>query len=546
MFEDMSADGLCDNLQAMAELDSSELFQDVRGITSDTSNLLNYSPPYELGNLASNNITGQHMNGLKQVESRCYGDSKAVFCNNSMQHLNPNNAFVNGGSFNAEYSQPNKKQHAATVTPPDTPDSDVFEEAPSRIVADASQDEVKSLRPNHISRIGQIPEFSGNSVVFDDSDPDLSLFNNLNDAVNLAPVEAGPNATDTELKELIEECGGGTVDVPKNWTTPEGQGLSLSHWPQGSNETNALSSNLVAQSANMEPPDDGTSGVDSPPESISPGDSIKPKKKRNPRTVYSTYQLQELHSYFKKVQYLALPERARLAANLGLTQTQVKVWFQNRRSKIKKLLKTGAINDLDDAGIESVVDNQAPEYEDCNFRSNTGQLNLAQTNNHHGVQESWNAPNMPCMPTEGAMAYGQNTNVPTYPMQESAGAPPCVQEGNMFKPENHFQSNTVQPAHMPAAYQDHSNMFYAPCYDQFSRMHAARQQNHLNPRAINNGTPFSANQRYLSAPPSDGMNYDNLVHPANNNYIPNVAGGNGMQNSSNPVCGFYSHKPSVW
>ena len=51
------------------------------------------------------------------------------------------------------------------------------------------------------------------------------------------------------------------------------------------------------------------------------------------------------------------------------------------------------------------------------------------------------------------MAYGQNTNVPTYPMQESAGAPPCVQEGNMFKPENHFQSNTVQPAHMPAAYQ---------------------------------------------------------------------------------------------
>jgi len=48
------------------------------------------------------------------------------------------------------------------------------------------------------------------------------------------------------------------------------------------------------------------------------------KKKRNPRTVYTSYQLQELNNYFKKIQYLALPERARLAAALGLTQTQVK------------------------------------------------------------------------------------------------------------------------------------------------------------------------------------------------------------------------------
>lgn len=53
----------------------------------------------------------------------------------------------------------------------------------------------------------------------------------------------------------------------------------------------------------------------------------KGKKMRKPRTIYSSLQLQQLNRRFQRTQYLALPERAELAASLGLTQTQVGIIF---------------------------------------------------------------------------------------------------------------------------------------------------------------------------------------------------------------------------
>ena len=51
--------------------------------------------------------------------------------------------------------------------------------------------------------------------------------------------------------------------------------------------------------------------------------STKAKKIRKPRTIYNPLQLQALNKRFHRTQYLALPERAELAAMLALTQTQV-------------------------------------------------------------------------------------------------------------------------------------------------------------------------------------------------------------------------------
>lgn len=53
--------------------------------------------------------------------------------------------------------------------------------------------------------------------------------------------------------------------------------------------------------------------------------NAKTKKIRKPRTIYNPLQLQALNKRFHRTQYLALPERAELAAMLALTQTQVRL-----------------------------------------------------------------------------------------------------------------------------------------------------------------------------------------------------------------------------
>ena len=92
----------------------------------------------------------------------------------------------------------------------------------------------------------------------------------------------------------------------------------------------------------------------------------KKRKVRKPRTIYTSIQLHELNMRFKNTQYLALPDRAELAAELGLTQTQIKIWFQNKRSKYKKLSKKGLSNEE----IEKILDDELSQ--------NTTNLNVGE------------------------------------------------------------------------------------------------------------------------------------------------------------------------
>ncbi|XP_077886998.1 homeobox protein Nkx-3.1 [Ictidomys tridecemlineatus] len=79
-----------------------------------------------------------------------------------------------------------------------------------------------------------------------------------------------------------------------------------------------------------------------------PSLSQTPKQpQKRSRAAFSHTQVIELERKFSHQKYLSAPERAHLAKNLKLTETQVKIWFQNRRYKTKRKQLSSDLGDLE-------------------------------------------------------------------------------------------------------------------------------------------------------------------------------------------------------
>lgn len=73
------------------------------------------------------------------------------------------------------------------------------------------------------------------------------------------------------------------------------------------------------------------------PRSRKPKKAPTPSKEdKRPRTAFSAEQLQRLKAEFQKNRYLTEQRRQNLALELSLNESQIKIWFQNKRAKIKK------------------------------------------------------------------------------------------------------------------------------------------------------------------------------------------------------------------
>uniref|UniRef100_A0A8C5KRU5 Homeobox protein DBX1 n=1 Tax=Jaculus jaculus TaxID=51337 RepID=A0A8C5KRU5_JACJA len=104
----------------------------------------------------------------------------------------------------------------------------------------------------------------------------------------------------------------------------------------------------------------------------------KPRRGMLRRAVFSDAQRKALEKTFQKQKYISKPERKKLAAKLGLKDSQVKIWFQNRRmkwrnSKERELLSSGGCReqtlptklnphpDLSDVGQKSLAGEEEDE-----------------------------------------------------------------------------------------------------------------------------------------------------------------------------------------
>ncbi|XP_018304302.1 homeobox protein engrailed-1a [Mycetomoellerius zeteki] len=68
----------------------------------------------------------------------------------------------------------------------------------------------------------------------------------------------------------------------------------------------------------------------------SPSSKNNPPEEKRPRTAFSAEQLARLKREFTENRYLTERRRQQLSRELSLNEAQIKIWFQNKRAKIKK------------------------------------------------------------------------------------------------------------------------------------------------------------------------------------------------------------------
>ncbi|XP_046368596.2 barH-like 1 homeobox protein [Haliotis rufescens] len=113
--------------------------------------------------------------------------------------------------------------------------------------------------------------------------------------------------------------------------------------PEITRRKDSISSSTYPHEDSDDSDDDGSTFKDDGEKDAngSPIMLYKSKKPRKARTAFTEHQLRCLEKSFDRQKYLSVQDRMELATKLGLTDTQVKTWYQNRRTKWKRQTAVG-------------------------------------------------------------------------------------------------------------------------------------------------------------------------------------------------------------
>ncbi|XP_061417564.1 barH-like 1 homeobox protein [Lethenteron reissneri] len=151
---------------------------------------------------------------------------------------------------------------------------------------------------------------------------------------------AGALARNAGCKGGVDTCRGSSklLDHPLDRDVSSSSLAAVSGVARLTHPAGAAAAAAAAAAAEREREISSTSGASSSRES--PRES-RAKKPRKARTAFSDHQLTQLERSFERQKYLSVQDRMELASSLSLSDTQVKTWYQNRRTKWKRQTAVG-------------------------------------------------------------------------------------------------------------------------------------------------------------------------------------------------------------